>query len=94
MNSVFSKLKVNISLKDLAFRRYNTTLHLDDSASQLLFLVATVVLSATRMKLDRSDKDRRSFNYTRNNRGHNLLPWGTPIVMFFFNIDFTPFKDT
>ena len=59
----------------------------------LLSLIATVVSSANRLKLDRLVKDWRSFIYTRFNSGSNLQPWETSKVIF-INIEFTSFKET
>ena len=92
MNSVLSELKNNVFLMDYIFKRFNTTLHLCDSVSVLLSLIATVVSSANRVKLDRSNKDGTSFINTRNNSGTVLLPWETPIVMF-FSVEFIPSKE-
>ena len=72
------------------FKKSDATSDLYDNVSTFLSLVTTVVYSASRMKLDRTDKDRKSFLYTRNNSGPELLPRGKPI---FFYVKFTPCRE-
>ena len=93
MNSALTKLIVNLFLIDHLINRSNIRIHSYKKSSISLSKIAAAVSSGKRVRLHRSNKNGKSFIYTRNNRGPKILPCGTAIAMF-FNVEFIPFKDT
>ena len=94
MNSVLSKLIVNLFLIDRLFNDSSTLLHFDDRLPMSKSDIATVVSSTNSVKFPRLGNDGRSLTYTRNNNGPYILPWGSPNDKFFFSFELLPFRFT